>query len=506
MALKLLIILVLISSQAIADTRSLFSTIQNLSPEVSLCAEEDPLAACAVDLCGPPNQHQSITLRDYNFERFLSKEGMDGLPAVEADLEKLLTKKIEENLKLIKDLKKKKENGTLLPNFDSFTEKQWNDLATSIYQTHLGFNPYNPSEGPVKANAPVTETVAKGLSDFAKSDGCTSPTCREGLKDYLSEDLYGRKLEELMLKATNPNLVKDRLPYCLSAYAASVLKKAQHDKIEAQLPQMYEKFIATALAGYSEHSKTVFRKYLKDGLDIKFEKPARTTAEFLNEVKELSQPNRLNTTPMQQMMLYRDGKNSMDPLASLRSICPTGFYTAGGDLFSAMGWDEDSSKSGLFVSLASQLDPISGEGVLYHELSHALSYVFATGKMSESSAKQFHKLRKCAKSLSPLDTAINDDSQSRHPGDHTCTEEDYADISSYKVLGKKSGPLANCVLLKQSSDKTEYDKLDMLQKNGHSAKLVRILREAIHRDRKIPASCQKVIDQNKDRFVFKKCF
>jgi hypothetical protein len=506
MALRLLLILVLTSFSALADTETIVNDLTHFYPEVPLCTEEDPLQACAVELCGPPNQHQSTTLRDYNFERFLSTEGKAGLPAIKADLEKLLTKKVEENLKLIKDLKKKKENGTLLPKFDSFTERQWNDLATSIYQTHLGFNPYNPPEGPVKANAPVSEKVSKGLSDFAKSDGCTSAACREGLKDYLSEDLYGRKLEELMLKAANPNLVKDRLPYCLSAYAAGVLKKAQHGKIEAQLPQMYEKFIATALAGYSDHSKEVFRKYLKDGLDIKFEKPTRTTAEFLTEVKELSQPNKLNTTPMQQMMLYRDGKNGLDPLASLRSICPAGFYTAGGDLYSSLGWDEDSTKSGLFVSLASQLDPTSGEGVLYHELSHALSYVFSSGKMSKSSAEEFQKLRKCAKSLSPQDSPIKNEDERIHPGDHTCTEEDFADITSYKVFGNKSGPLSDCVLLKQSSDTTEYDKLDMLQKNGHSAKLVRILREAIHRDRKIPAVCQKVMDQNKDKFVFKKCF
>lgn len=506
MALRILFILVFLSTSAFADISSVVTVTQNLSPEVSLCVEENPLQVCAAELCGPPNQHQSSTLRDYNFERFLSQEGLDGLPAMKASLEKLLTKKVEENLKLIKELKKKKDNGTLLPNFDSLTERQWNDLATTIYQTHLGFNPYNPAEGPVKANVPVTEKVSKGLSDFAKSDGCLSSACREGLKEYLSEDLYGRKLEELMLKASNPNLVKDRLPYCLSAYAAGVLKKAQHDKIKAQLPQMYEKFIATALAGYSEHSKNVFRKYLKDDLEIKFEKPTRSKDEFLSEVKVLSQPDRLNTTPLQQMILYRDGKNGMDPLSGLRSICPAGFYTAGGDLYSAMGWDEDSNKSGLFVSLASQLDPTSGEGVLYHELSHALSFVFATGKMSQSSADKFHKLRQCAKRLSPADIAITDDNKRTHSGDHTCTEEDFADITSFKVLGSKSGPLTDCVLLKQSSDNTEYEKLDMLQKNGHSTKLVRILREAIHRDRKIPAVCQKVIDQNKDRFVFKKCF
>lgn len=506
MALRLFFILVFFSTSVFADISSVVTASQNLSPEVSLCIEEDPLQACAAELCGPPNQHQSSTLRDYNFERFLSQEGLAQLPAIKADLEKLLTKKMEENLKVIKEIKKKKENGTLLPKFDSFTDREWNDLATSIYQTHLGFNPYNPSEDPAKANVAVTEKVSKGLLDFAKSEACNSAPCREGLKDYLSEDLYGRKLEELILKATNPNLVKDRLPYCLSAYAAGVLKKAQHGKIEAQLPQMYEKFIAKALDGYSEHSKDIFRKYLKNNLDIKFEKPTRSTAEFLKEVKDLSQPSRLNTTPMQQMMLYRDGKNGLDPLAGLRSICPAGFYTAGGDLYSAIGLDEDSSKSGLFISLASQLDPTSGEGVIYHELSHALSYVFATGKMSESSSKQFNKIRKCAKSLSPQDSNISDEGTFSHPGDKTCTEEDFADISSYKVLGNTAGPLSDCVLLKQSSDTTEYEKLDMLQKNVHSTKLVRILREAIHRDRKIPAVCQKVMDQNKDKFVFKKCF
>lgn len=93
-----------------------------------------------------------------------------------------------------------------------------------------------------------------------------------------------------------------------------------------------------------------------------------------------------------------------------------------------------------------------------------------------------------------------------HNGDHECPEEDHADIISYKTVGVKNGPLIECTLLKSSADKTLFDKLDLNSKNGHSSSIIRLIREAIHRDRPVPVACQDVMRKAESQFVFKKCF
>lgn len=502
MVSRLLIIFFLSSVSAFAD---IVSDLGNISPEVSLCTEEDPLQACAVELCGPANQRQTNYLQEHNFERFLSKEGIAGVPKAKEAIQKLLEKKIAENKKIVDELLKKKADGTLIPDFNSLDENQWNSLATSVYQTHLGYNPFDEQEGPVKSRTPVSETVTRGLQDFAKKEAtCSTKACREGVKNYLVEDLYGRKLEELKLKASNPKLLNERLPLCLSGYAATALKKNQQAKIQAALPAFYERYISTALSGYSDHSKDVFRKFIKEKLVIKYEAPSQTSADFMKELKEVSDKPAAARNDMEQMLFYRESRG-MDPLADLKYTCPGSYMSAAGDAFLPEEGEDENTPT-LFISLASQLDPANGEGILYHELTHALSHVFAEGGMSVSSTAEFKKMRECVKTLSPMDQDAANNVVKAHEGDHKCTEEDHADIVSYKAIGNKAGPLTECSLLKQTSDLTEYEQLDLNEKNSHSAKLVRILREAIHRNRTIPASCQSVIKKNTDRFVFKKCF
>lgn len=272
------------------------------------------------------------------------------------------------------------------------------------------------------------------------------------------------------------------------------------------MPKMYEQYITTAMSGYSEHSKGVFRKYLKENLELKFIKRSKSTDEFFLDVQRAEKTDRSRQLPIHQMMLYRSENNTMDPLADLEDICPSDLASIGRDAFSFDEDDDGTRQSILFISLGSQIDPASGEGIIFHELSHVLSFLFEHGKMSKSSTAQFLKIRECAKSLSPQDEPFMGTLEIAHQGDHKCTEEDFADVVAYKAIGTKAGPLMGCSILKTTSDRTEYEKIDMNAKNGHSAKLVRILREAIHRNRSIPKSCQKVMEENKSKYTFKKCF
>lgn len=499
-----LLFLILLPLNLLASTEGLISFISKPSAEVSLCTEDDPYQKCAEDLCGPPNQHQSMSLQDYNFELYLSKEGLKSIPQVKADLEKFLEAKIAQTKKHIEELNQKKNAGTLLPDFKELSTAEWNQLAVSIYQTHLGFNPFDGSE--VKTNVPVDASVTRGLKDFAEAEGaCTTKACQEGVKNYLTDDLYGRKLQELTLKISSPNLFKERLPYCLSSYASTALKKNQQAKMEKQFPIFVEQYINNALKDYSAHSKEVFRKYVKESLTIKYEEPGLTSEEYLDEVKKLSSKSFAGKSDLDSMMQFRVSRSGIDPLSAIGSVCPGSFASVGGDVFLPQGADDD-EKSALFISLGSQMNPSSGEGVLYHELSHALSHVFGQGLMSKSSLEEFKKLRKCVKSLSPLDPDDANNIVPPHEGDHRCTEEDAADITSYKAMGASGGALMECSLLRQTSDKSSYEKLDMKEHNAHSAKLVRILREAIHRNRTITPACQKVISSHKNEYNFKKCF
>ena len=163
-------------------------------------------------------------------------------------------------------------------------------------------------------------------------------------------------------------------------------------------------------------------------------------------------------------------------------------------------------KGFIYISQNSCVNHAYGKNTLAHELGHALSTAFLKGSLSKSSYEKFMELRKCASSLSKKHkNPIH--SNNLHKGDHNTTEEDTADLISYLVIPDKS-ELSKCSSLVPKENGKSYFNvtLDSSDSSIHSATLLRILREAIHKRMNIPASCQELMEQNKDKFRFEPCF
>lgn len=133
-------------------------------------------------------------------------------------------------------------------------------------------------------------------------------------------------------------------------------------------------------------------------------------------------------------------------------------------------------------------------------------------KLSKESYIEYLKLRKCASSLYQNQLNLRSyhySNQFTHSEDHQRSEEDMADIISFKTF-QNEPTLYSCTLLTPQIDGTIYQPLKLYavesKLNSHSETLLRILREAIHKKIKLPKSCKKLIDKNVKDFRFEPCF
>lgn len=339
--------------------------------------------------------------------------------------------------------------------------------------------------------------------------------CKSGIKEYLSSLKLNEMLKELEQKSSDYK-IDDAILSCQAAFTLKGLKDSDKNTFLAHYPETKKTFLNKTFDKYSAHSKSTFEKYLDEDVNLSFVKETPTSVEiFLDKLiataaDEDTEEESSNSILMQELLQLRDWSDKTKMRPDLDPCYePYGAFAAW-DYFSPNsgqdGTDEDPTKHNIGVSIFSCTHGPQGKGVVSHEMGHALSYAFSKNKLSSESKIEFLRIRKCVND-SHIKAAKLDSSFLEHENDTLYSEEDMADVISFKAIDP-AGPIFTCALLETNPAGTKFINLSLVNKHNydsHSSSLLRVLREAIYKKRNIPSSCKQVIEKNKDKFRFQPC-
>ena len=148
---------------------------------------------------------------------------------------------------------------------------------------------------------------------------------------------------------------------------------------------------------------------------------------------------------------------------------------------------------------------MEGEGIVAHELGHAMSMVMRRPGMSESSLANYQQIRTCTNRNWKNIDKISD---GYFAGDHQFSEEDTADMVSYMAIN--DGKTLYACGFVDSNDKedayTDYEPT-IYPDDSHSPSLIRIMRELEYkRTKNAPETCQAIMKKHNDKIGDKRCF
>ena len=164
-----------------------------------------------------------------------------------------------------------------------------------------------------------------------------------------------------------------------------------------------------------------------------------------------------------------------------------------------------------------------GKNIFAHELAHAFDYWFSDtvnpgGRRSDESSKEHQRLRECINNKY-LQSEI-EDSHALFPNDKLRTEEDMADVISYRVFQSDDDFLYQCTLLEMDKSANQFivygekglDSLKMIKPlmgkpfpDSHSHAIVRVLNEAIYKKKPLSPSCKKLVTSYEGKIDFNPC-
>ncbi len=174
----------------------------------------------------------------------------------------------------------------------------------------------------------------------------------------------------------------------------------------------------------------------------------------------------------------------------------------------------------LVISWQSVKNPRMGEGVLAHEIGHAIGNYFENNATSIQSLRRYRDTRLCLASMQPVRSSNEQEvrqyiGNSEEPQEITYqvsqyTEEDWGDLVSGAVMPTDSPNMA-CFLLDQEDDKyimlnpfrTEQEERDLEKwrreddKEGplkHSPSMFRALHMEFLKNRDLPSSCKQALE------------
>ncbi|MBA2403479.1 MAG: hypothetical protein H0V66_01800 [Bdellovibrionales bacterium] len=351
---------------------------------------------------------------------------------------------------------------------------------------------------------------------------CGEKECQLGVQEFLNKQDLTSKLAALEKANNSPELIKDTLILCKSNLASRGLKASDSESMLKLAPELKKRFVKFAAKGFSSHSKTALEKYLADELHLSFKLPASETVQsFIDDIHEShkslsaseSVPEEAKTSDLvNQLIGYDEDGSGANPLAESHYCSQEGgaiwdaFYPKSHSS-TDNGEDMDPTKDNIQVSKFSCTHLGHGQGVLAHEMGHAMSYAFTENKLSPESLMEFKKLRACANSHHKEPSLHSPYPDLKHDGDTLRTEEDTADLLSYMTLAD-DGLVFECALLETNKDESRYIRLgleNVSSMDTHSSPLFRALQEATHKGRVLPEACNKVIQED-TKFGFEKCF
>lgn len=427
----------------------------------------------------------------------------------------------EENLELLKDMASKfyseyekelKKNPAVLRD-DAEIIAKYRDIDSLNINDHYEFG---------NAYSSLKFLLDKMHGSFTATNfqnDCNGP-CEEGIRDYLTKmDLKG-KLSEFE-KTVNETDLKEALVNCQSELVSKAFKQSEKEKFLAYYPQIKQNFMEKVFTGFSDHSKKAFNDYVDDQLHLSFLKYSPDAPEkFITELEEKakSEPSELATNSLsllQKFFQYRDWSDS--ELFKPEEQCSSQPAFAAWDAFAPkeelFGNDDgegegdiDNDKDNVMVSLFTCTHEKEGKGVLSHEMGHVLSYAFLKKKLSVESEHAYMKQRTCATS-SYVNPLKGDGDTFNRPGDSLRTEEDMADVVSFMAT-KEDQSLFTCALLETNKKGDQFINLGLKNRfnmDTHSSPLLRIIREAIYKNKTLPPSCKGIIEGSRDEYRFTPC-
>lgn len=339
---------------------------------------------------------------------------------------------------------------------------------------------------------PITAGLVSGESN--RWDSSCRENCLRALESAFSKSAIEQRILRLRERL---NTERDAL---LSGCRTGLLLQAQL----GQLPQQRERamgLVESALTKIqsaqilSSESSSDFSNMIRENTDVETSFPSELLAgaDFLNAFSEMANARLLPSV----------GQNVEENLAVLIDLtetpgnlygrdfrgCPSPRHVAT-DFF----WP-GIQRPLIHVSPHSCAHPQTGEGVVAHELGHALSHFIRAGA-SETTTSNYFETRECVVTLSPiLPMSMPDGALQIFAMDRLTTEEDMADWLMSRAVGFQEHPIT-CDFLKTADD-GHYDPafIDILPHDGdnHSGNLMRMIREWQAKHNSLPSSCQQLL-------------
>ena len=345
------------------------------------------------------------------------------------------------------------------------------------------------------------DNIARNLDLLTKKSTnhafCFEKDCKNWVRDEITSLYQGLK-QGVQNQADN---IAKYMQYCRSIYTANIINTRNTQTYRENLPKYRDQFFNSAVfTNYSKETRQAIEVDLKGK---KFTLPPTEDdmqSYFIAHINnENEYQSRLNTRPIHFTDLLEDKttlKNNDD-----FGVCPS--------IREQFSKDRASGRVSLFSCTFHE----HGKQILAHEFGHALSYWFKGNnpesnektKASEKSYTQYTTLRKCAAKRYEKEKRAG-----YWQNDKFRTEEDTADLIAHLTFSDES-TLAMCYALKTSKDGSKYQTNSIAIINPesgdtHSARLLRVIMEAIHKRKKLSSSCRKVINKYKDEVNFDPCF
>lgn len=465
--------------------------------------EDGPLLQqCATDLCGPASESPRYVFNN----NIINKTDID--PEIARKFNEEIRPVIEaafqtdqnhnkSTLELLQAILQNPQANLKPQEWDEWARKSsWRNTAMWMEQ--------GMSESP----PPINIVASKGTNSYHKNNNCSEEDCKTWVLDELSS------LHQDLEKSISNNGQKQRfdriLNHCQSIYSVHIQSAQQAKRFRENINEYKDRFLGTVLASYSAQSRQSFTDYMNNTLNFRLRPEQDIKQQLVNNIRD--EENTINdiTSSNNKVTTLIENK---ERLADEYSMCSSSMETLyKSDSFTG-------STNTVNVSYLSCHFHAHGKQVFAHELAHTLSYWFGKdrqhldkpNKPSKTSYNHYMKLRNCANERYEVkNTNLYYGDEFRHDNDHFRTEEDMADLIAFQAFHNDTA-LSKCALLKSSKDGSEYESLQVLYQSihpdTHSPHLLRVLMEAIHKKRKLPESCQKVVNLYSDRGIsFKPCF
>ena len=338
-------------------------------------------------------------------------------------------------------------------------------------------------------------------------EGTQKEICQQIIREYLLKQYQEYQTVN----------IEESINYCQSQFMLSPPVSQTMQKLQQMWPSIVQR-VNKVFTNYSQKSKNQFIDYIQNSLKVNYKETPQK--DFLDKIQSFS-----NREPSPKSLKTYTSKinpeNNFIPPAFISADLPSVFNPT--DLCSAgllqnISFFKESIRTAdqkkwesIHMSTFSCAFHHYGKQALAHEIGHALSTAFRNGGLSTKSYNQYKQLRECATKQYKIEDTSSQSYQlgkkQTHQNDRFKTEEDTADLISYIIFNDES-VLRSCHLLKPTKGGLKYT-LEIFHTNEedpHSTPFLRLLTEAIHKQKDLPRACQQVIDRYKDRVNFEPCF